>query len=390
MGIGSLGAELLKVVGFLGLLIFVCAVCLKLWGRKGIQRKGARLEVVDTLGLGGNRLVCLVKLGKSQVLLGVTDQNVSFLKDLSGEEPESADLSGGGSSSGQDPGRAPVTAGNEPASFVDFLADEYKKAKKRLSGKNFVIIACLLATCFAVPLLSSAPVCHAAPSTVPVPNINVEIGGQAAQGGLGTALGVLGMLTVLTLAPAILMLTTSFTRIVIVFSFLRSGLGTQQAPPNQVLIGLSLILTFFIMTPTWNAAYQTAIAPYMAGEISTQEAIQRASGPIKDFMLKETREKDLELFATLNTDTPPQSPQDMSVLQVAPAFCISELRTAFEMGFMLYLPFLIVDMVVASTLMSMGMLMLPPVLISLPFKLLLFILVDGWAMVTKSLVAGFR
>jgi flagellar biosynthetic protein FliP len=198
------------------------------------------------------------------------------------------------------------------------------------------------------------------------------------------------MLTILTLAPAILILTTSFTRIVIVFSFLRSALGTQQAPPNQVLIGLSLILTFFIMTPTWNAAYQSAIAPYIAGEINTQEAINRASGPLKEFMLKETREKDLAVFAALNGDQVPQSPQDLSVFQVAPAFCISELRTAFEMGFMLYLPFLVVDMVVASTLMSMGMLMLPPVLISLPFKLLLFILVDGWGLITKSLVAGFR
>lgn len=351
MGIGSLGTELLKVVGFLGLLVCACALCLRLWGKRGLQRKGARLEVVDSLGLGGNRLLCLVRLGKTLVLLGVTDQNVNFLKDFSGEEPEDSAGGTGGrlQLDEENPAGGPVS-GPEQASFVSFLTDEYKKARKRLSGKNLLFLACLAVVLVGFPLLASA-VCHAAPSDIPIPDISVQIGGQAAQGGLSTALGILGMLTVLTLAPAILVLTTSFTRIVIVFSFLRSALGTQQAPPNQVLIGLSLILTFFIMTPTWNAAYQTAVAPYIAGEIGTQEAIQRASGPIKNFMLKETRQKDLELFATLNTDVPPQSPQDMSVLLVAPAFCISELRTAFEMGFMLYLPFLIVDMVVASTLM---------------------------------------
>jgi flagellar biosynthetic protein FliP len=389
MGGVSLGTELLKVVGFLGLLVFVCALCLKLWGRRGLQRRSARLEVVDSLGLGGNRLICLVRLGKSHVLLGVTDHNVNFLKDYPerdlididagplGGPAALPDVDAGGGSGGQ-------------GSFVGYLAEEYKKARRRLSGRNLMFILALVVVFLALPSLMLDGKCYAAPSDIPVPNISVQIDGQDAQGGLSTALGILGMLTILTLAPAILILTTSFTRIVIVFSFLRSALGTQQAPPNQVLIGLSLILTFFIMTPTWNAAYQSAIAPYIAGEINTQEAINRASGPLKEFMLRETREKDLAVFAALNGDQVPQSPQDLSVFQVAPAFCISELRTAFEMGFMLYLPFLVVDMVVASTLMSMGMLMLPPVLISLPFKLLLFILVDGWGLITKSLVAGFR
>jgi len=387
MGGVSLGAELLKVVGFLGLLVFACALCLKLWGRRGLQRKSARLEVVDSLGLGGNRVICLVRLGKSHILLGVTDHNVNFLKDyLERDLIDAGPLGGPVAPPDVDAGSGSGGQG----SFVGYLAEEYKKALRRLSGRNLMFILALVVVFLALPSLMLGGKCYAAPSDIPVPNISVQIDGQDAKGGLSTALGILGMLTILTLAPAILILTTSFTRIVIVFSFLRSGLGTQQAPPNQVLIGLSLILTFFIMTPTWNAAYQSAIAPYIAGQINTQEAINRASGPLKEFMLKETREKDLAVFATLNGDQVPQSPQDLSVFQVAPAFCISELRTAFEMGFMLYLPFLVVDMVVASTLMSMGMLMLPPVLISLPFKLLLFILVDGWGLITKSLVAGFR
>ena len=381
----------MKIIGFLGLLTVACALSVKLWGRRGLQRKGARLEVVDSLSLGGNRLLCLVRLGKSSVLLGVTDQNVSFLRDYTGQDVEEAGTAGGGQLPRQDDSgaRPEDSPDGGHASFVTFLTDEYKKARKRLFGKNMLFAVFLLVVLLTIPLPLAAT-CHAAPSDIPVPEINVLINGQSAQGGLGTALGILGMLTVLTLAPAILILTTSFTRIIIVFSFLRSGLGTQQAPPNQVLIGLSLMLTFFIMTPTWNAAYETAIEPYIDGSIGTQEAIAKASIPLKDFMLKETREKDLALFATLNSDSPPESPQDMTVFQVAPAFCISELRTAFEMGFMLYLPFLVVDMVVASTLMSMGMLMLPPILISLPFKLLLFILVDGWGIVAKSLVAGFR
>ena len=376
MGDVSLGAEIVKVLGFLGLLIFGCALVMKTRGKRGLQHRGARLEVVDSLALGGNRLLCLVKLGKSHVLVGVTDQNVNLVKDYKEEEMPDA-------------GQTAAPALRDQ-SFGQFLSDEYKKARKRLSGKEFMLILGIAVTLTALSSFALCGSIYAAPSQVPMPDITVNIDGQQAGGGLGTSLGILGMLTVLTLAPAILILTTSFTRIIIVFSFLRSGLGTQQAPPNQVLVGLALMLTFFIMTPTWNAAYETAVAPYIAGSIDTATALERASVPLKAFMLKETRENDLGVFATIQDQAPPNSPEEMTLFQVAPAFCISELRTAFEMGFMLYLPFLVVDMVVASTLMSMGMMMLPPVLISLPFKLLLFIVVDGWGLVTKSLVAGFR
>jgi len=373
--------EILKIVGFLGLLVFGCALLAKASGRRGLQARGHRLEIVDSLALGGNRLLCIVKLGTSHILVGVTDQSVNIVKDL-GENELSGDAP-------DDPDVGDLTSARTKASFGSHLAEEFKKARDRLTGKKFSFILGIVLSLSLLCCTGGRPAL-AAPTEVPVPDITVNIDGETPSGGLGTSLGILGMLTVLSLAPALLILTTSFTRIVVVFSFLRSGLGTQQTPPNQVLVGLALMLTFFIMTPTWNAAYESAIAPYIAGEIDTKTAIERASVPLKTFMLKETREKDLGVFATLGGQEAPPPPEDMTLFQVAPAFCISELRTAFEMGFMLYLPFLVVDMVVASTLMSMGMLMLPPVLISLPFKLLLFILVDGWGLIAKSLVAGFR
>ncbi|HOB29996.1 MAG TPA: flagellar type III secretion system pore protein FliP [Bacillota bacterium] len=237
-------------------------------------------------------------------------------------------------------------------------------------------------------LFASKPA-FAASGTI-VPDINITVDGQSESGGLITSLRILAALTVLTLAPAILILTTSFTRIVVVFSFLRAGLGTQQTPPNQVLIGLALLLTFFIMTPTWGEINEAAIAPYMEGEISAEEALDRGQQPVLNFMLRQTRKKDLELFAVIGESETPLNPEDMSLVQIVPAFAISELKTAFEIGFLLFLPFLVIDMVIASTLMSMGMLMLPPVLISLPFKILLFVLVDGWGLLTRSLISGFR
>ncbi|HHY93331.1 MAG TPA: flagellar type III secretion system pore protein FliP, partial [Firmicutes bacterium] len=206
---------------------------------------------------------------------------------------------------------------------------------------------------------------------------------------VAVSLQILFLLTVLSLAPAILILTTSFTRIVVVLSFLRSGLATQQVPPNQVVIGLALFLTFFVMAPYWQETNQQALQPYLAGNITATEALNRGVQPIRTFMFKETREKDLALFVNLAGLARPRGPEDIPTHVLIPAFVISELKTAFELGFLIYLPFLVIDMVVASTLMSMGMLMLPPVMISLPFKLLLFVLVDGWHLVVQSLLQSF-
>jgi len=206
---------------------------------------------------------------------------------------------------------------------------------------------------------------------------------------VATSVKLLLLLTVLALAPSILILMTSFTRIIVVLSFVRTSLATQQMPPNQVLVGLALFLTFFIMGPIFNEVYNESLDPLFKEEITLDEAYESASIPLKDFMSKHTREKDLALFMNYTDAERPETVQDIPLTTLIPAFAISELKTAFQMGFMIFVPFLIIDMAVASVLMSMGMMMLPPVMISLPFKILLFVLVDGWYLITHSILEGF-
>jgi flagellar biosynthesis protein FliP len=207
---------------------------------------------------------------------------------------------------------------------------------------------------------------------------------------IASGLQILLLLTVLSVAPAIVLMMTSFTRIVIVLSFVRQALSTQQMPPNQIVVGLALLLTFFVMTPTWQAVHGQALQPYLDGQISATEALKQGSVPLRQFMLHQTREQDLALFASMASREKPRTAEDLPMTVVVPGFMISELRTAFQMGFVIYLPFLIIDMVIASVLMSMGMLMLPPAMISLPFKILLFVIVDGWHLVVRSLLASFQ
>jgi flagellar biosynthetic protein FliP len=196
-------------------------------------------------------------------------------------------------------------------------------------------------------------------------------------------------MTVLSLAPAILIMLTSFTRIVIVLSLLRRALGTMQMPPNQVMIGLALFLTFFIMSPVFNEIHQQALKPYMAKEIGHEEALRQAIKPLRAFMLTQTREKDLALFVDVSKTERPKVAEDVPTTVLIPAFIISEVKTAFQIGLLLYVPFLVIDMVVASVLLSMGMMMLPPIMVSLPFKLMLFVLADGWYLLVGSLVRSF-
>ena len=203
------------------------------------------------------------------------------------------------------------------------------------------------------------------------------------------AVQLVGLITILTLAPSILVMVTSFTRIVVVLSLLRTAMGLQSAPPNSVMVSLALFLTFFIMQPTLQASYDQGIAPLLAGQIQVQEAFDKGSVPIHDFMAKNVREQDVQLFYDLSNEAPPTDATTIPLKILVPAFMISELRRAFEIGFLLFLPFVIIDMVVASVLMSMGMMMLPPVVISLPFKLIFFVLVDGWHLVAGSLVRSF-
>ena len=222
-----------------------------------------------------------------------------------------------------------------------------------------------------------------------IPRISLEIGRADSPEDVSVTVQIILLLTVLTLAPAIIIMLTSFTRIIVVLSFIRHAIGTQQMPPNQLLIGLALFLTFFIMTPTLNEVNSQALRPYLDGEISQSDAVKRGLVPIRKFMLDHVREKDLALFVRLSGIPQPGNPDDLPTTVIIPSFVISELRIAFQMGFVLFLPFLIIDMVVASVLMSMGMMMLPPIMVSLPFKILLFVLVDGWNLLVQSLITSF-
>lgn len=225
---------------------------------------------------------------------------------------------------------------------------------------------------------------------IPIPDLNIQVGQSSTPQQTMDTVKLLVLLTMLSLLPAFLVMLTSFTRIVVVLSILRSALGTMQIPSNQIIIGLALFLTIFVMSPVYNEIDRQAIKPYLANTISQEQAISTAQAPLRTFMLKQTREKDLALFVSLAKIQRLSNPQTAPMQVVIPSFIISELKTAFQIGFLLYLPFLIIDMVVASILMSMGMFMLPPIMISMPFKLLLFVLIDGWYLVVKSLMETFH
>lgn len=248
---------------------------------------------------------------------------------------------------------------------------------------TIVLVALLLIAGGCLQTAEAAPL-------VPFPSVNIGVNSAENPQDTALSLQLLFMLTVLSIAPSILIMMTSFTRIVVVLSFLRSALATQQMPPNQILIGLALFLTFYTMSPYMDQMNKNALQPYLAGSISQETAMTEAMKPMREFMFKQTRENDLALFVNLSESERPNSPEDVPTMTLIPAFIISELKTAFQIGFLLYIPFIVIDMVVASTLMAMGMMMVPPAMISLPFKILLFILVDGWHLIIHSLITSFR
>lgn len=248
-----------------------------------------------------------------------------------------------------------------------------KEKKKKVNKKVLVLVMVSLIFIFLLPMKASAS------------SVNVDVNGK----GVDT-LQIIEMLTILGLAPTILIMTTCFTRIIIVLSFLRNALGLQQTPPNQVLIGIALFLSLFIMQPVLNDINTQAYQPYKDEKITQEQFIQKASVPLKEFMLKQTKKDDLNLFINLSKTKNVQTLTDLPITVVIPAFMTSELKRAFIIGFLIFIPFLIIDMIVSSTLMSMGMIMLPPAMISLPFKLLLFVLVDGWGLLFKTLAASFN
>lgn len=249
----------------------------------------------------------------------------------------------------------------------------------------------LLAVILAVMILMIATSSVWAAPQFEIPNIDIQIGEEESQPqDLAMSLQILLLLTVLSLVPSILILLTSFTRIVIVLSILKRALAARNMPPAQVLIGLAVFLTVFIMAPTWQQMNQQALQPYLNEEINQSTALERGIEPLREFMFEQTREKDIALFINLAETEQPANQAEVPTYLLIPAFVISELKTAFQIGFIIYLPFIVIDMIVASTLMSMGMMMLPPVMISLPFKILLFVLVDGWYLVIESLVKTFE
>lgn len=226
--------------------------------------------------------------------------------------------------------------------------------------------------------------------TLEVPTINLSLSSPETPEALVSSINVILMLTILFLAPSLLLMTTTFTRFVIVFGFLRQAMGTQQIPPTQLLVSLALLLTIYVMEPVGLKAYEQGIKPYVAEQIDYETAFERTTEPFKNFMIRNTREKDLALFFRIRKMENPQTIKDVPLSVIVPAFMISELKTAFEIGFLLFLPFLVIDMVVASLLMSMGMMMLPPVMISLPFKILIFVLVDGWNLLIGNMIASIK
>jgi len=243
-----------------------------------------------------------------------------------------------------------------------------------------VIVLCLLCAGMAM----------AQDKVLPLPKVSIEVGKSAKPEDVSVTLQILFLMTILSLAPAILILTTAFTRIVVVLHFLRQAMGTQQVPPSQVLIGLAMFLTFFVMAPTWSRVNTDALQPYLDKKMSLEQAYEKGVVPVREFMLRQTREEDLALFVKLANVDKPKNRDDVPLHALVPAFAISELRIGFQIGFLLFIPFLVIDMVISSILLSMGMMMLPPVLISMPFKILLFILVDGWHLIVRSLLESFH
>lgn len=357
----NLVIELLKLsfvfIALMGALYFV----LKLLKSRMIPSKGM-LQIVHYQPLGAKRGVAVVKVLKDYLLLGLTEEHISLLAKLNSAEIEQY-LKDHGSDR------------TIPAPMP--LNNIFSKIKGMFIRHGMVLLPLV---CLLIPFIDPSSALAAPQQPAPTGTLF----------GLSTPLEIMVFLTLLSFLPAILVMTTCFTRIVVVLSFLRQALGTPQVPPTQVLIGLSLFITIFVMSPVIDRVYTEAYLPYSGKQINLEQAMNNASVPMKEFMLKQTREKDLALFLKMSKMERPATPMDLSMRVVIPAFAIGELKKAFEIGFLIFMPFLVIDMVVASVLLSMGMMMLPPVMVSLPFKLLLFVLVDGWQLVIGSLVAGYR
>ena len=351
-------AQLAVVAAVLG------AIGLAQWWLRRRGRVGEDLiHVVATRSLGGKRVLALVDAGGRRFLLGMTDERIACLGEL---DPVAADPAS------REPGRFPGTGGTglAPSAIGATAAAR--------AGKAAAVVALIGAA-----LVGWAGSAHAA-----LPQLSFELGGNG--DGVSTSIQLVLLFTLLSFAPALLIGVSAFVRIVIVLAFMRQAVGTPQMPPNQVMIALALFLTFFVMMPTLREVNAEAVVPYLEQGAPPLEAMSKGFEPLRAFMMRQTREKDLALFLGISPQTRPATQADVPPEIVVPAFLISELKTAFQISFLIYIPFLVLDMVVASILTSMGMITLPPVLISLPFKLMIFVLVDGWNLLVISLVRSFQ
>jgi len=349
------GFELIKAVLVLLALLGVLYLVLRYLRGRIAPKKGI-IEMVHYQPFGPKKGVAIVKIVKDYVALGIADENISLLGKLNPADVE------------------------ESMKRMEEKSTAAASDIKRLFGGKLTRFFPIIVT--AILMLPSISFAQAPSAAAPAVSPGFF--------GLTTPIELLFFLTIVAFLPALLVMTTCFTRIIIVLSFLRQALGTPQVPPTQVIIGLSLFITFFVMSPVFDTIYTNAYIPYTKKEIKSEEALAKASDPLKEFMLKQTREKDLALFLKMSKAERPAKPMDLPMRVVVPAFSIGELKRAFEIGFLIYLPFLVIDMVVASVLLSMGMMMLPPVMVSMPFKILLFVLVDGWGLLIGSLIEGFR
>jgi flagellar biosynthetic protein FliP len=363
-------AEVIPALGIvLGALVLLRAG-LEVTGLRSARRRRA-LRVLDTCPLGGKRRIHLVEVEGERLVVGVSEAGVALLRVLPPAE--------------------------EASTSAEAEVETAGEAVRRESGPALArrkLVALLRtgvgALCLGILLLGLDPVQATAQEAAAAPSLTLSLGGASEPEGVSGTLQILALLTLLSVAPSLLLMGTCFTRVVIVLAFLRQAIGVQHLPPNQVLVGLALFTTLFVMAPIGEQIRVEAYAPYVAREIPAVEAAQRAIVPVRRFLTDFTRESDLALFLEFADAELPEDLADLPMTTLLPAYMLSELRTAFEIGFMIYLPFLVVDLVIASMLISMGMIMLPPIVISLPFKLMLFVLLDGWNLVLGSLITGLR
>lgn len=339
---------------------------------------GRRMRVLESLALGAKQRLVLVEVEGERLLLATGDGPARFVRRL---PPTTAAAEATQPSAGE---------ANPDATSVPVLDPRPERARAALRALGVGAGALLICVAAASVAHAAEPDVAAAASARVGADLAGQIDALTRPDRISSTLEIVALLTAVSVAPSILLMATCFTRIIIVFSFLRQAVGVPQLPPNQILAALALFTTLFVMAPVGGRIQQEALDPYLAREIEPREAAQRAATPVREFLLAHTRDRDLTLFVEMAGQTAPAKPEEVTLATLLPAYMISELRTAFEIGFMIYLPFLVIDIVIASLLISMGMIVLPPIVISLPFKLMLFVLLDGWNLVLSSLVTGLR